>query len=112
MTAYGTCKRPHLVDPAVEALRESPSCALENRCAYLSQQEYDRHDGVCEMLLSLTADDQLPFPYQIGKVLETLKLLTLSRKHLPQGFVRSAFPAASLVRPVEVRRGTSHVPVP
>lgn len=76
MTVYGVCKRPHLVMPAVEALRELPELrVLQKSLRYLSQQDYGRHDGIVESLLSMIANDELPFPYQIGRVFETFRFL-------------------------------------
>jgi hypothetical protein len=89
MTVYGMCKRPHLIAPAVEALRELPELrVLQKSLRYLSQQEYDRHDGITEALLSLVKQDQLLFPYQIGKVFETLKFLHPSTPKAVASLVR------------------------
>jgi hypothetical protein len=76
MTVYGMCRRPHLITPAVEALRELPELRVLQKCLrYLSQQDYARHEGITHTLLSMVRQDQLLFPYQVGKVFETLKFL-------------------------------------
>jgi hypothetical protein len=58
------------------ALRELPDLKiLEKSLTYLSQMDYSSHDTVVDGLFQMLGTRQLPFPYQIGSVLETIALM-------------------------------------
>lgn len=76
MTIYGYCKRTHLKRAALSALKELPDLRiLEKTLTYLSQLDYSTHDEITLALINMLETRQLPFPYQIGSVLETISIL-------------------------------------
>lgn len=76
MTIYGFCARPHLKKIAIMALTELPDLKILNKAlSYLSHLKYATHDETIDRLFGMLAAGQLPFPYQIGSVLETIATL-------------------------------------
>ncbi len=73
LTVYGHCKRPHFTKAAMAALKHLPEQRiLRKSLQYLSQQDYKTHSQTVDALMGLLEDDELPFPYQAGVVLETV----------------------------------------
>ncbi|MDO8140180.1 MAG: RNA-directed DNA polymerase [Candidatus Brocadiales bacterium] len=76
MTIYGFCGRPHLRRTAMAALRELPDLRiLDKALSYLSQLEYATHDETIGQLFGMLETGQLPFPYQVGSVLEAIAMM-------------------------------------
>jgi hypothetical protein len=76
MTIYGRCINPYLKKAAITALKELPDLKiLDKSLTYLSQLDYDSHDEIAASLFKMLELKQLPFPYQIGCVLETISFL-------------------------------------
>ena len=76
MTVYGFCGRPHLRKTAMAALKELPDLRiLEKSLSYLSQLKYTTHDETMDNLFGMLDAGQLPFPYQIGSVLEIIAIM-------------------------------------
>lgn len=77
MTVYGHCGRPHLKKAAIAALKELPDLKiLDKALTYLTQLDYnDHHDEIIKILFDMMGKKQLPFPYQIGTILETISFL-------------------------------------
>jgi len=73
LTIYGCCGRPYLKKSALAALKELPDLRiLKKTLAYLTQLDYKMHEEVLDTLMKLVEEDQFPFPYQNGLVLEML----------------------------------------
>lgn len=76
MTVYGHCGRPRLKKSAMAALKELPDLKILDRSlTYLTQLDYNSHDEIAKALFEMLEEKQLPFPYQIGCVLETIAAL-------------------------------------
>lgn len=76
MTIYGFCGRPHLRKIAMTALTELPDLRiLDKSLSYLSQLKHTTHDETIDQLFGMLEAGQLPFPYQIGSVLETIAIM-------------------------------------
>jgi len=76
MTVYGFCGRPHLRKSAMTALEALPDLRiLEKALTYLSQLDYKTHNSIVQDLFGMLDARRLPFPYQIGSVLETISLM-------------------------------------
>ena len=89
MTVYGYCGRPRLQLTAIAALKELPDLRiLEKSLTYLSQLEYRTHTGILKQLFEMIEKGQLPFPYQIGSVLETVASMHPHRLNDVVPFVR------------------------
>jgi len=76
MTLYGRCKRPHFADAAFAAMRHLPDMrVLKKALTYVTQLPYGKHDAVLAECVSILESRELPFPYQIASVIETIGLL-------------------------------------
>lgn len=76
MTIYGFCGRPHHRKTAIITLTELPDLRILNKSlSYLSLLKYTTHDETIDQLFEMLASGQLPFPYQIGRVLETISIM-------------------------------------
>lgn len=75
LTAYGMAGRSRsgLPSAAVAAVRELPDLRVLRSCLkYLSQLPYPKHEQIACELVNMVENEELPFPYQIGSVLEAL----------------------------------------
>jgi len=73
LSIYGYCGRPYMKKPALTALKELPELRiLKKALTYLTQLDYKMHDEAVDTLMTLAEDEQFPFPYQNGLVLEML----------------------------------------
>ena len=76
MTICGFCGRPQLKKTAIMALTELPDLRiLDKSLSYLSQLKYTTHDEIIDQLFGMLEAGQLPFPYQIGSVLEAIAIM-------------------------------------
>lgn len=75
LAAYGRAGRSRkgLPDAALAAIRELPDLRVLRSCLrYLCQLPYAQHDKIIEELLGMAERNELPFPYQVGTMLESL----------------------------------------
>lgn len=76
MTAYGMCGRPRLRNAALSALKELPDLRiLRKSLIHLSRMEYKTHENTLGNIMGFVENDDLPFPYQVGIVFETMVYL-------------------------------------
>ena len=73
LTTYGRCKRPHFRKAALAAMHQLPDLRiLRKSLQYVTQLEYSTHQQTFNELMTLVESDELPFPYQVGVVFETI----------------------------------------
>jgi len=73
MTVYGWCGRPQLRGAALAAIKELPDLRiLRKALSYLTHLSYKTHGASLDALMRLIEDDQLPFPYQVAVVIESI----------------------------------------
>lgn len=76
LTVHGQCQSAALLKPALESLRGLPDTRiLLKSLRYLLQQQCSKHDAICDALLHLVLNGDLPFPYQVAQVFESFKAL-------------------------------------
>lgn len=76
MTLYGMCQRPHFAQAAWTAMKQLPDMrVLRKSLRYLSQLDFKTHDKTLVELFKLLEGEELPFPYQVAVVLETIARL-------------------------------------
>lgn len=76
MTLFGICQRPHFTQAALTAMKQLPDMrVLQKSLMYLSQLDFSTHQKTLEELFKVLEAEELPFPYQVAVVLETVARL-------------------------------------
>lgn len=74
LTLYGTCYRARMKKAAIASLARIPDKrVLDSVLRYLRKLPYRHHDEIVDRLLGLLESGSIPFPYQAGSILRSIR---------------------------------------